>query len=56
MTILVLRIESCIRIYRAGVVNTDIPISNENEVCETVYNDGPLVLLDNVLQHGEGRG
>jgi len=31
-----------------GLVDTSVPFRNENEVGETVHDDGPLILLDNI--------
>jgi hypothetical protein len=36
------------KIQRLRAKNEVIPISNENEIGETVHNDSPLVLLDDI--------
>ena len=40
--------ESYFRTHGEEILGIVIPFRNEDEVCETMYDDGSLALLDNI--------
>lgn len=40
--------ESYLRAHGEEILDVAIPFRNEDEVCETMYDDGSLALLDNI--------